>query len=175
MSELIDLALDSIRRLDRWLTQNGWAGYDPYDLRGLPLFTNTDPILVEKIARKAIYVAQVFSPLLVRSILQVRKEINAKAMGLFVDGYLTLYQVTNDITYLKKAEEALQWLSENYSRGYSGKCWGYPFDWKSRIFIIYKIKGHEWKVKIPYVHWGQAWMLKGLSKVCRLESGPIEQ
>ena len=36
MAELAELAWDSIVRLDRWLVANGWAGYDPYDLRGLP-------------------------------------------------------------------------------------------------------------------------------------------
>ena len=37
--------------------------------------------------------------------------------------------------YLDKARYCLTWLTENPSRGYSGYCWGYPFDWQSLIFI----------------------------------------
>ncbi len=37
--------------------------------------------------------------------------------------------------YLDKARYCLTWLTENPSRGYSGHCWGYPFDWQSLIFI----------------------------------------
>jgi len=79
--------------------------------------------------------AEFFHPLLLRKIFRVKKAINAKAMGLFADGYLNLYRVTKKHSYLEKAEEAIGWLDENYSVGYSGKCWGYPFDWQSRIFI----------------------------------------
>ena len=33
------------------------------------------------------------------------------------------------------------------------------------IYMIIKIKGIKRKVKIPYIRWGQAWMLNALSKV----------
>ena len=28
----------SISLLDRWIEKNGWAGYDPYDIKGTKLF-----------------------------------------------------------------------------------------------------------------------------------------
>ena len=132
MSELIKR---SIERLDQWLTKNGWAGYDPYDLKGLSFFTKGNPSLFEKALRKAIWKVDPFAPYLLRRVFRIKKEINSKAMGLFADGYLTLYRITGKQSYLSKAEEAMQWLDENHSKGYSGKCWGYPFDWQSRIFI----------------------------------------
>ena len=27
---------ESIRKLDAWIEGNGWAGYDPYDIKGHP-------------------------------------------------------------------------------------------------------------------------------------------
>jgi rhamnogalacturonyl hydrolase YesR len=135
MSELTELLYKSIEQLDNWLSCNGWAGYDPYDLKGIPLFIKDNPNIFEKVIRKTAIKAESFVPLLLRRIFRVNKTINAKAMGLFADGYLNLYQATRKRSYLEKAEEAIQWLDENYSVGYSGSCWGYPFDWQSRIFI----------------------------------------
>jgi len=132
---MFELVRCSIERLDQWLTRNGWAGYDPYDLKGLPFFTKNNPSLFEKALRKAVWKLEPFAPCLLRIIFRVKKEINPKAMGLFADAYLTLYLATGKPYYLSKAEEAIQWLDKNYSKGYSGKCWGYPFDWQSRIFI----------------------------------------
>lgn len=135
MSEVIELVHQSIKRLDSWLGNNGWAGYDPYDLKGLPLFRKNDPTVFKKGIRKVASKAEPYAPLLLRRIFRVKKEINAKAMGLFADGYLNLYRVTEHSPYFDKAKEALEWLDENWSKGYLGKCWGYPFDWQSRILI----------------------------------------
>ncbi len=135
MSELTELVCKSIEQLDNWLSCNGWAGYDPYDLKGSPLFIKNNPGIFEKVIIKTTIKAESFKPLLLRRIFRVKKTINAKAMGLFADGYLNLYQATQKRYYLEKAEEAIQWLGENYSVGYSGKSWGYPFDWHSRVFI----------------------------------------
>ncbi|GAB6162903.1 hypothetical protein JCM12298_20630 [Desulfothermus naphthae] len=132
---MLELVRCSIERLDQWLSQNGWTGYDPYDLRGLPFFTKNNPSLLRKILRKGILKLELFAPHLLRKFFRVKKEINSKAMGLFGDAYLNLYLATGKSYYLSKANEAIQWLDKNYSKGYSGKCWGYPFDWQSRIFI----------------------------------------
>ncbi len=64
----------------------------------------------------------------------VQPQYNAKALALFAGGYLNLYKRFGE-KYLEKALKALKWLMDNHSRGYSGYCWGYPFDWMSRIFI----------------------------------------
>ncbi|HVY75004.1 MAG TPA: hypothetical protein VG890_09255, partial [Puia sp.] len=46
---------------------------------------------------------------------------------------LVLYRKTGNQAYLDKARGALQWLSENYSRNYSGYCWGINMPWVSKI------------------------------------------
>ena len=135
MPELTELVYHSTEQLDAWISCNGWAGYDPYDLKGIPLFLKGNPTFFEKAVKKVSLKVELFEPLLLRRIFRVEKKINAKAMGLFADGYMNLYRVTKKRSYLEKAEEAVQWLDANYSVGYSGKCWGYPFDWQSRIFI----------------------------------------
>lgn len=125
----------SILKLDKWIEKNGWAGYDPYDIQELPLFLEKKPIFFRKIERKVISKIDGIYPLFIRKILGVRKKINAKAMGLFAQGYLNLFKTFKDKNYLDKAEQCFAWLKNNYSTGYSGYCWGYPFDWQSKMFI----------------------------------------
>ncbi|MDP4129490.1 MAG: hypothetical protein Q8939_04960 [Bacteroidota bacterium] len=46
---------------------------------------------------------------------------------------LNLYKKTSDPEYLASAKESLEWLSKNYSRNYSGYCWGINMPWVSKI------------------------------------------
>lgn len=129
---------NSIDRLDSWIYRNGWDGYDPYDIKGTYLIsklqkkTSFVPI---KIIRKFFNDAELLFPNKIRSIFGIKKEINAKAMGLFAKGYLNLFRATKRQVYLTKALVCLDWLETNYSKGYAGMCWGYPFAWQSVIFI----------------------------------------
>lgn len=120
------------QKLDAWIEQNGWAGYDPYDIKGTKLFLRF---------WKYTYIRHIMSgaaklfPLPARKLMGVPREVNAKAMGLFADGYLNLWKATENPGYKKKSAECLAWLETHYAKGYSGYCWGYPFDWQSKIFI----------------------------------------
>jgi len=123
---------DALRRLDSWIEKNGWAGYDPYDIKGIKLF-----LLFEK-NKYTSFGSDLFLnrfPMFFRGAFRVKKQINAKAMALFARGYLNLYSRQKNKKDLNKALFCLNWLLENQSKGYSGFCWGYPFDWQSRIFI----------------------------------------
>lgn len=123
-----------------WLDNNGYAGYDPYDVLGTRLFlylqrlpSHVSPI--QRLLRKLSFSLLRRYPLTTRKLLGVKKTLNAKGMGLLAKGYLSLFSVSGDERYRRKAEFCLDWLEHNISPGYSGPCWGYPFDWQSRIFI----------------------------------------
>ena len=130
----------SITNLDAWLEINGWAGYDPYDLKGAKLYLGliqqgADASLPARVLRKSLIHLENQYPMLSRRLLRVSKQINPKGMGLFARGYLDLYQATAEDRYKKRANECLNWLTANPAEGYSGYCWGYPFDWQTKIFI----------------------------------------
>lgn len=132
-----EVALASVERLDGWLQENGWAGHDPFDIRGLPTFIRLHrrrDFLARQLKR-VLWTSVELAPRLSRRLLRVEREINAKAMGLFADGYLNLHRTTERESHLRKAEECLAWLDANSCDGYTGLCWGYPFDWQSRVFL----------------------------------------
>jgi hypothetical protein len=123
---------ESLNRLDTWLERNGWAGYDPYDIKGTKLFIYLQRNRYTNFSSN--YVLNQH-PMFFRRLFRVRKQVNAKAMALFARAYLALYKKRNAPKYLEKGLYCLNWLLENQSKGYSGHCWGYPFHWQSRIFI----------------------------------------
>jgi hypothetical protein len=132
---------ESIVLLDGWVEKNGWNGYDPYDIKGNPNYRLLYRYLSEsgsptiKIIKIAIENSEVICPLLMRKIFRVQKQVNPKGMGLFARAYIDLYKSTNVKKYQDKAKHIFDWLRENPSKGYSGLCWGYPFDWQSYHFL----------------------------------------
>ena len=135
LSPKISLVKKSIDKLDGWIIDNGWAGYDPYDAKQHPLIAVLQPTFPKRLMQRALLLVESFFPNILRKLLNIKEEINPKAMGLFASGYLILYEVTNDEKYFDKAKEAIEWLLQNPSKGYRGLCWGQPFSWQSRIFI----------------------------------------
>jgi len=122
----------ALKLLDMWIERNGWEGYDPYDIKGTKLFLFFQKNKYTNFASNLLLNR---FPMFFRKVFRVRREINAKAMALFARGYLNLYKKSGDEAYLKKGLFCLNWLMKNPSKGYSGFCWGYPFDWQSRVFI----------------------------------------
>lgn len=138
---LVQTIEESVRRLDGWLERNGWAGYDPYDIKATGLYARlvdsrfAEGVLPLRALRKGFLGFEQRFPLLARQLLGVRKNIIPKAMGLFARGYLDLYEVTGEERFKTKALECLDWLLEHPCSGYSGLCWGLPFDWQSFVFF----------------------------------------
>ena len=130
--------LKAVQRLDNWISANGWAGWDPYDIKEfLPSVLaerQSNNIVKKKIKKLLLEPIELF-PLLARKLYGVHPKINAKAMGLFLAGYVNLYEATRQKQFLTKAHECADWLIQNCSQDYSGISWGYPFDWQSVRFI----------------------------------------
>lgn len=131
--------LEVVKRLDAWLGKNGWAGYDPYDIKELPWVIKitklgNDHFLFE-LVREILFELFYSFPEVSRKILRVQRSVNAKGIGLLAKAYLQLYQISNEKNFLDKSTECLRWLEANDSKGYSGTCWGYPFNWQAKKLI----------------------------------------
>lgn len=130
-----DAALNAAQALTAWLDQNGWEGWDPYDLpeylvnqarQGHPLSENE---------QRELQVQENQDPLGLRRRLGFKPRRIAKGLGLITAARVKLYKVTGDQAHLDEARRLADWLLANPSPGYQNLCWGYPFDWQSVVFI----------------------------------------
>jgi len=115
----------SFEKLRDYIESEKFKGYDPYDI-----LTSWMPFkYLGKWPSAIATQIQKRNPINIRPLLGIKKGINPKAFGLFLQSYSLLYKKTGKKEYLDKADYFFSWLFENYSKGYSGYCWGYNFPW----------------------------------------------
>jgi len=78
------------------------------------------------------------SPIDLRPVLGIKKARNPKGIGLFLSAIAQLYKCDQKDEYRSLIKQFAAWLKEDVSKGYSGSCWGYNFDWQSRAFFLPK-------------------------------------
>ena len=140
--------LNSFKQLRSYCEKEHFKGWDPYDglnskiFQALPFFKNS--------ALCRLVVIQGFKrcPFNLRRIAMVPKQHNAKGIGLFLSGYCNLYNVVKNNPKLEKEfgtlkdiekqiNELAELLISMQSKGYSGACWGYNFDWQARRLFLF--------------------------------------
>ena len=123
----------ALDRLERWITNHGPAGSDPYDglnspwARAAGLFGRWGRIAFLQLVRR--------SPRLLRPLALIPHSINPKGLALLAQAYLDLHLSRGDTGYLERAREHLEWL-EHHASTAVGTGWGYPFDWSARAFFV---------------------------------------
>jgi rhamnogalacturonyl hydrolase YesR len=119
----------SIKKLEKWIEDHAYKGYEPFDglasyLRPLT-FGNLflDRILLQTVRQ---------CPINLRPLLGIKPKDSTKGRGYMAWGYLTMLKVTGEPQYKQKAVNCLEWLIENKSPGYKNYSWGNCFDFASR-------------------------------------------
>jgi hypothetical protein len=136
----------SLQSFLRWLTSNGYTSYDQYDYWSTRygIFAKRtyyhNHLLGSSFIAPLIILDTVF-PATRRFLVQPKRFPIADAH--LILGFLNCYQVANDHQYLSKAKEIAQELILSSIGGYSGHCWGYPFDWQTNRGL--------WKKEIPFI------------------------
>ena len=120
---------NSIVMLEKWLQENDYEGFEPYDglLSFIRLLTFGN-CLAERILEQVV----LRCPFHIRPLLGVKASKSSSGMGLLARGYLKMWVMTENKEYKNKAVYCLDWLINNYSPGYSGHCWGLNYDHTSR-------------------------------------------
>lgn len=132
-----DKILTSIKKVEKWVEDHDYKGYEPFD--GLtswfrPLtFGNLflDRLLLQLIRQ---------SPINLRPIFGVKPLDSTIGRGYMAWGYCNMYKFTGDQSYKDKAVSCLEWLMENKSPGHEEYSWGKHFDFASRGGIYYKFE-----------------------------------
>lgn len=120
---------DSIHKVEKWVEDQNYKGYEPFD--GLsswfrPLTFNNlllDRILLQLIRQ---------SPVNLRPLFGVKPLDSTIGRGYMALGYCHMYKLTKDSAYQRKIELCLDWLIENKSPSYKEYSWGKHFDFASR-------------------------------------------
>ena len=131
--EIRERVQNCIEEMLPYIESEDYAGYDPYDALNSPLIRRIGAnsrwirLAATQLLRR--------SPINLRPLLGIRKGHNPKGIGLFLWGYSKLYALEKRRRYLERVNYLLDLLEQLQSRGYSGNCWGYNFDWQSRTFL----------------------------------------
>lgn len=137
---------DSVNAFLRWLDDKGYSSYDPYDIWG----TQYSLYARKLYYRRGIVGLPLIAPILLLEIffpglraLFVKKERFATADGQLALSFLNLYELTQNESYLEKAIILCEDLIRSSVPGFSGYCWGYPFDWQNFRGL--------WRKNTPYI------------------------
>ena len=130
-----DIIMSSFLKLKTYCEKERFKGWDPYDGLNSEVFSKIPFLANNRTAR--LFWIQFFkrSPINFRSIARVEKGVNPKGLGLFLSGYCNLYKLDPEHVDLENIHFLADSLLSLSSVGYSGKCWGYNFDWQARAFF----------------------------------------
>ena len=172
--------------LNCWIKNNGWAGWDPYDIWDNPI--GLWLIKREKFSQRVfsflLSKSNEYFPLLLRKSLKIKSRINAKAMGLFASGFLELEAIGKDFYKINGEagyEPCFRWLEDSKVVHFGGVGWGYPFDWQTRTLIPRNtptivnstIIGNAYWLKYKYHHDKKA--LHQCENICRFIIGGLNR
>lgn len=127
----------ALRKLVRYIEEENYCGYDPYDGLMSPLFKL--PFLRSN--KKTRFLSQQFLkrfPINLRPILGIKKGLNPVTIGLCVQGYTGMMKIFPDEQkeIQSKIEQLIDKLDQLIPNGFHGACWGYDFHWEARYAKI---------------------------------------
>lgn len=140
--------LNSFKKLKLYCETEGFKGWDPYDGLNSKVFQALPWLKHLALCRLVMIQGFKRSPWNLRRIAMVPKEHNAKGIGLFLQGYCNLYKTVvqrpelenelgSKVVLFDRINELAELLISLQSKGYSGACWGYNFDWQARRLFLF--------------------------------------
>lgn len=156
MNEIKTTAARSWEKLYPWLQHNGLAGFDPYIIREIPFYqwlTAWPQFLPLKVIRYPVLRFIESFPSLWIKLFDLKPKVISKGVGLLASSYLSAFKATGAQQYLTAADACFSWLLNNGLKGYSGKCWGLPFEWKMAKLIPAGTPGSVVTVTVGHAFW----------------------
>jgi len=141
-TDQMPLITESLDKLQRYIEKENYMGWDPYDALSSPLF-KLPFFRSNKFIRFASQQAVKRSSVNLRPLLRIPKGYNPVTLGLMLQGYCYLFNneklsqrdgkpTIKNLELESKIDFLVDELERLQSKGYSGTCWGYDFDWEAR-------------------------------------------
>ena len=131
------IAGSSLQRLETWLSDHEYTGYDPFD----GLNAGVRRVAVGRRARQILLQGVRRLPFNTRPLLGVQPARSTKGVAYVARASLRHRGHRSPSTAgTLTAAELLDWLMRAASPGYAGLCWGNHFDYQSRVFWLPKGK-----------------------------------
>ena len=129
------MVIEVFDKLKNYIERESFKGYDPFDGLNSRLFQSI-PFFRKNGFIQLVWI-QFFkrSPINFRPITGIEKEYNPKGLGLLLSGYCNLYKIEPKQATLSQINFLIDQIIKCQSKGYSGACWGYNFDWQSKAFF----------------------------------------
>lgn len=124
---------EALQRTERHLEDEDFHGWDPFDALCSRMFDL--PVLRSRRAVRFAFQQLVRrSPWNLRPLLGIGKRVDPVSLGLYVQGQALRGFVDPQSIGVRreKVEIVLDRLASSASVGFSGACWGYPYDWETR-------------------------------------------
>lgn len=127
----------SIQKLEEYIFSEKFKGYDPYDALSSPIFNfplfnriRTIKFISQQIIRRL--------PINLRPLILIKKGYNPVTAGLLLQAstYLSKALKSKVDYYENNIALFMDDLKKMKSKGYSGYCWGYDFNWEGRLSSI---------------------------------------
>lgn len=129
MSDHLEEIEKSLDRLEKWVEENDYKGYEPFD--GLTSFLY--PLTFKnRLACQMLQQSVRRFPINIRPFLGIRPLESTKGRGYMAWGYLKRYRLNKNENYKNKALACLDWLDKNKSPLYPQHSWGNHFFYASR-------------------------------------------
>ena len=123
----------------KWFSLEGLNSYDQWDLWATAYGVWSKGIYY-RYGAKAVFpvIPLALMDWLVPSIRKfVRPKTNFPiADSHYIMGFLAMYGASNDRKFLEKAKDIAEHLMDTSITGFSGYCWGYPFDWQTKRGLV---------------------------------------
>jgi Glycosyl hydrolase family 76 len=120
---------DSLNRVESWIEQHNYRGFEPFDglsswFRPLTFGNLFSERLLLQLIRQC--------PVNLRPVMGVKPKESTKGRGYMAAGYLARYRTTGDSDYPRKAESCLDWLDQHKASKFKHHSWSNHFDFASR-------------------------------------------
>ncbi|MGA8660589.1 MAG: glycoside hydrolase family 76 protein [Chthoniobacterales bacterium] len=128
-SQATQLIEESIDRVQQWVEDRNYQGYEPFD----GLSSRFRPLTFGNLFAERVLMQMVRqSPINLRPLMGIKPKDSTKGRGYMAHGYLYRYKTTGNVGYLCKAEACLDWLDHHKARKFAKHSWSNHFDFSSR-------------------------------------------